>query len=70
MTSLEELAADPHPLLARLRASEPVAWIDGLDGFLATRRDLALAVLRDDATYTVDDPRFSTARDERVRRPA
>jgi cytochrome P450 len=31
-------------------------------GHLVTRRDLVLEVLRDDETYTVDDPRFSTAR--------
>ena len=31
-----------------------------LDGWLVTRHDLAVAVMRDAATYTVDDPRFST----------
>jgi cytochrome P450 len=56
-----ELDRDPHPLLARLRASEPVSWLPALDGWLVTRRDLALAVLRDAAAFTVDDPRFSTA---------
>ena len=53
---------DPHQLFARLRASEPVAWVDALGGWLVTRRDLALAVMRDDEAFTVDDPRFSTAR--------
>ena len=33
-----------------------------LNGWLVTRRDLALAVMRDSAVFTVDDPRFSTAR--------
>ena len=33
-----------------------------LDAWLVTRRDLALAVMRDDGAFTVDDPRFSTAR--------
>ena len=33
-----------------------------LGGWLVTRRDLALAVMRDSAAFTVDDPRFSTAR--------
>jgi cytochrome P450 len=33
-----------------------------LGGWLVSRHDLALAVLRDPATFTVDDPRFSTAR--------
>src|SRR5687768_15052517 len=60
--TLEELSADPHPLLARLRATEPVAWVAPLGGWLVTRHDLALAVMRDATTFTVDDPRFSTAR--------
>ncbi|MCO6004225.1 cytochrome P450 [Actinoallomurus purpureus] len=59
--TIEELEADPHPLLARLRVAEPVSWIPVLDGWLITRHDLALRVLRDAATFTVDDPRFSTA---------
>jgi cytochrome P450 len=60
-TTLAELAADPHPRLARLRAHEPVSWLPELDGWLVTRRDLALSVMRDPVTFTVDDPRFSTA---------
>jgi cytochrome P450 len=59
--TIEELDRDPHPLLARLRAAEPVSWLPVLDGWLVTRADLARAVLRDGATFTVDDPRFSTA---------
>jgi cytochrome P450 len=58
--TLAELEADPHPLHARLRDNEPVSWLPVLDGWLVTRRDLALEVMRDPATYTVDDPRFST----------
>ena len=58
--TLDELETDPHPLLARLRATEPVAWVPVLDGWLVTRRDLAMQVMRDAATFTVDDPRFST----------
>jgi cytochrome P450 len=60
--TIAELERDPHPLLARLRASEPVSFLPALGGWLVTRRDLALAVVRDAETYTVDDPRFSTAR--------
>jgi cytochrome P450 len=56
-----ELTADPHPLLARLRAVEPVSWLPALGGWLVTRHDLARQVMRDARTYTVDDPRFSTA---------
>jgi cytochrome P450 len=58
---LEQLEADPHGLLARLREREPVSWLPVLDGWLVTRHDLALAVMRDADTFTVDDPRFSTA---------
>jgi len=58
--TLEELEADPHPLHARLREHEPVSWLPALDGWLVTRRDLALHVMREPETFTVDDPRFST----------
>jgi len=60
--TLAGLARDPHPLLARLRAAEPVSWLPALGGWLVTRHDLAVEVLRDDAAFTVDDPRFTTAR--------
>jgi cytochrome P450 len=60
--SLEELELDPHALLARLREHEPVSWLPALGGWLVTRRDLALKAMRDSATFTVEDPRFSTAR--------
>src|SRR5256885_1545615 len=62
MIDLAELAADPHPLLRRLRETEPVAWVPALGGWLVTRYDLAVRVMRDATTFTVDDPRFSTAR--------
>jgi cytochrome P450 len=58
---LQELEADPHGLLARLREREPVSWVPVLDGWLVTRHDLALRVMRDAPTFTVEDPRFSTA---------
>ena len=47
IATLEELEDDPYPLLARLRASRPVAWLSALGGWLVTRRDLALEVMRD-----------------------
>jgi cytochrome P450 len=59
---IAELATDPHPALARLRATEPVSWVPALGRWLVTSRDAALRVLRDARTFTVDDPRFSTAR--------
>lgn len=60
--TLAELEGDPHPTLARLRGTEPVAWVPVLGGWLVTRYDLAVRVMRSPALYTVDDPRFSTAR--------
>jgi len=59
---MPDLDGELHPVLRRLRASEPVSWLPVLGGWLVTRRDLALRVLRDSQTFTVDDPRFSTAR--------
>ncbi|GAA3545899.1 cytochrome P450 [Streptomyces osmaniensis] len=59
--TLDELTRDPHARLAQLRAHEPVSWLPELDGWLVTRRDLAMNVMRDAETFTVDDPRFSTA---------
>lgn len=59
--ALEQLEDDPHRLLAQLRLREPVSWIDALDGWLITRYDLAMEVLRDARRFTVDDPRFSTS---------
>ncbi|MFE9099388.1 cytochrome P450 [Actinomadura geliboluensis] len=56
-----DLADDPYPHLARLRERDPVALVPALGGRLVTSRELALRVLRDAATFTVDDPRFSTA---------
>jgi cytochrome P450 len=58
---LEDLERDPHPVLAHLREHGPVSWIPALDGWLVTRHDLALSVMRDAVRFTVDDPRFSTA---------
>ncbi len=58
--TLEQLDGNPHATLARLREHEPVSWLPSLDGWLITRHDLAVAAMRDAATFTVDDPRFST----------
>jgi cytochrome P450 len=59
--TLAELESDPHAALARLREREPVSWVPVLGGWLVTRRDLCVEVMRDAALFTVDDPRFSTA---------
>lgn len=57
----QTLEADLHGTLRRLREHEPVSWIPALRGWLVTRRDLAVDVVRDSERFTVDDPRFSTA---------
>ncbi len=59
---LRELDRDAHRVLARLRSSEPCSWVAPLDCWLVTGYDAALGVMRDSRTFTVDDPRFSTAR--------
>jgi cytochrome P450 len=59
--TVEALERDPHPVLERLRAQEPVTWIPALGGWLLTRYDDALEVMRDAERFTVSDPRFSTA---------
>lgn len=58
--SLTDLEDDVHPLLHRLRRSEPVSRVPAINGWLITRRDLAIEVMRDAKTFTVDHPNFST----------
>ncbi|WP_371401628.1 cytochrome P450 [Kribbella sp. NBC_00662] len=58
MATVEQLETDPHPTLAAIR---PIGWIEVLNSWVVTSRALALTVLRDPDTFTVDDPRFSTA---------
>jgi cytochrome P450 len=60
--TVEQLSERPHAHLGRLRAHEPVSWVPAIEAWLVTRYDLALAVMHDPDTFTVDDPRFSTAR--------
>jgi len=59
--TLKILGAAPYDALADLREREPVSWVPALDGWLVTRRDLCIEVMRDAGVFTVDDPRFSTA---------
>ena len=61
MISLAQLTEDPHPHLAALRRTEPIAWLPALGGWMVTSRTAALAVMRDTEAFTVDDPRFTTA---------
>jgi cytochrome P450 len=45
-----------------MRAAGPAVWVPALDAWLVTGYGAAVAVLRDARTFTVDDPRFSTAK--------
>src|SRR5688572_27491306 len=59
--TLGEFDTAPYEAFARLREHEPVAWVPVLDGWVVSRRDLCIEVMRDAERFTVDDPRFSTA---------
>jgi cytochrome P450 len=59
---LAQLEEDPHQLLRQLREVDPVCWVPDLNAWLVTRYDLAVEVLKDSGSFTVDDPRFTTAR--------
>jgi cytochrome P450 len=60
--NLAELDTDPHPVLARLRARSPACWVPEVGGWLVTGYAAAAEVLMDAVSFTVDDPRFTTAR--------
>jgi cytochrome P450 len=60
--TLADLESDPHPVLARLRATAAACWVPVLGTWLVTGYEQAVEVLRDARTFTVDDPRFSTAK--------
>jgi cytochrome P450 len=59
--TLAEIEREPYRALERLREEEPVSWVPALGGWLVTRRELCIEVMRDPERFTVDDPRFSTA---------
>ncbi|MFC0625149.1 cytochrome P450 [Kribbella deserti] len=59
--STGELEQDPHAALAAMRTAGPVAWVESLGAWVVTTREMAMRVMRDPETFTVDDPRFSTA---------
>lgn len=60
--TLAQLEGAPYDILAELRVHEPVSWVPALEAWLVTRRSTAAAVLRNAQTFTVEDPRFTTAR--------
>jgi cytochrome P450 len=59
---LRDLEADPYPILAQLRATAPVVWVEETQMWFVTRRSDVLTILRDPGTYRTDSAR-STIRD-------
>lgn len=60
---IDDLAGpDAARALAGLRSRSPVAWVPDADAWLVTGHGLSVQVMRDDETFTVNDPNFSTAR--------
>jgi cytochrome P450 len=59
---LQDLATNPYPILAALRAEEPVAWVGQAGMWFVTRRADVLDVLRDPELFRTDSAR-STIRD-------
>ncbi|MCE9621710.1 MAG: cytochrome P450 [Actinomycetia bacterium] len=58
---LATLDLQHHKVLADMRNSGPIVWLEAIGGWVVLSRDLAVAVMRDAETFTVDDPRFTTA---------
>ncbi|MFI7679952.1 cytochrome P450 [Actinophytocola sp. NPDC049390] len=52
MSTLAEFDADPHPIYARLRDEEPVAWVPDTGQWFVTRWHDVLTVLSDPARFT------------------
>lgn len=50
-----------HEVLAALRTRGPVVWVPAIGAWLVVSREEAITAMRDADTFTVDDPRFSTA---------
>ncbi len=59
---IDDLTADPHPYLAEIRRHGPIGWVSSLGGWVVVGHDLAISVMRDAESFTVDDPRFTTSR--------
>ncbi len=59
--TLDDLDRHHHEVLASLRAQGPVQWVEAVGGWVVTAREASIAVMRDAARFTVDDPRFATA---------
>lgn len=60
--TLDQLEHDPYETLRVLRAESPVSWVPAIGGWLVTSHELVREALGDPGQFTVDDPRFSTAK--------
>ena len=60
--SVAALTQDPHPHLAAMRRNGPICWVESLGCWMVVSHAMAVAVMRDADTFTVDDPRFTTSR--------
>lgn len=58
--TLDDLENDPHQIWHQLRAEGPIVWVEAINGWVIVEREAAVKAMRDAATFTVDDPRFST----------
>ena len=56
LVSLESLARDPYPILAALRAEEPVSWVPNPGMWFVTRYDDCVAILKDTGIFTTHSP--------------
>jgi cytochrome P450 len=54
--TVAKLEDDPYPIYARLRASEPVAWVPAVEMWLATTWDAALRVASEPELFAADMP--------------
>lgn len=56
---LAELEADPYPIFRRLQAEKPLAWVDNLGMWLATRYEDVIHVLNNPELFTAEtEPSF------------
>ncbi len=58
-TTLADLEADPEPILARMRAAEPVCWVQSMDMWLVTRwEDVSFMESHPELFSAATDPSF------------
>ena len=60
--TVEDLERDPYPIYARLRADEPVSWVEAVGLWLVTRWDDVLEVIEQPDIYTAETDPSTLAR--------